>query len=193
MPDGAQGPWSDTDDQGQIALALSELGLDRSASWDEIRRAYRDQVRSSHPDLAAADQQRATQRTARINVAFTFLAECTDRGRRSLPEPNPPPAPVAPVAPVTLQTPPGDVFVQFLEAAYEVGDVSYMDPEAGLIQVLLDQGDPCASQLLIAIDTEAEPPTASFTLDAADATHAPPIRDIVDQLAHAMRNPAPFE
>lgn len=78
------------------------------------------------------------------------------------------------------------MFVRVLEAAYDIGDVSYIDPEAGLIQLLLTAGGPAASQLLIVIDESVVPATASFTLDSMDAEAAPDIRDVVGRLNDAL-------
>ncbi len=78
------------------------------------------------------------------------------------------------------------MFVRVLEAAHDIGDVSYIDPEAGLIQLLLTDGGPAASQLLIVIDETVAPPTASFTLDSMDAECAPDIHDVVGRLGTAL-------
>jgi hypothetical protein len=175
-------------------VALQALGLVRPVDWDHIRSTYRSRIRAAHPDIDGANAS-ATASAARLNWAFDVLANATEQGRRPLPDPQPvvtpvvgrrPRAEVASTSPITLRAGPGDVFVQLLEAAHEIGDVSYMDPEAGLIQVLLESGDPTASQLLIAVDRSVEPPTASFTLDTQDGAHAPPIQDIVDELAAAL-------
>jgi hypothetical protein len=167
--------------------ACTVLGVGPDASWTDIRRAYRNSMRRTHPDLATADG--ATVRAARLNAAFAVLADATDRGRR----------PAGPAAPSgherlperpdrvpTLEVPAGDVFVRVLEAAHDIGDVSYIDPEAGLIQLLLGRGGPAASQLLIVIDESVVPATASFTLDSMDAEAAPDIRDVVDRLGSAL-------
>ncbi len=167
------------------------LGVSADMSWDEIRLAHRRRIRAVHPDVVAS--RAANQQTAALNVALDVLRDATDRGRRPLPAPpdtaaSHRPAEVArrPEV-VTLRAGPGDPFVQLLDAAHEIGDVSYVDPEAGLIQVLLESSGPASSQLLIAFDGEADPPTAAFTLDTMDAPHAPAIRDVVDRLAAAMQ------
>jgi hypothetical protein len=171
-----------------IADALAVLGLGSGAAWVEIRQAYRDQVRVSHPDVEASDRDRATGRTAALNVAFATLSAATAGGTRPLPDPEPaaPPPTLPAPAPVTLRAGPGDVFVQLLDAAHEIGEVGYMDPEAGLIQILLGAG-PAASQLLIAVDQDCDPPTASFTLDSPGGEEPPPIQSVVDDLAALLR------
>ena len=178
-----------------IANALATLGVSRVATWEEIRRTYRLLVREAHPDRAL-DSGPATARTASLNSALDVLAAATDHGRRPLP-PASRPASIstddtygaAVDQAVVLRMPPGDIFVQLLDAAYELGDVNYMDPEAGLIQLILDGPAPAPALLLIAVDTDTEPPSASFTLDSPDQQTAPPIREIVDRLATVLRRP----
>lgn len=171
------------------------LGLSRESTWDEIRSRYRSEVRAAHPDVAI-DRAASTQRTARLNGAWAMLSRATDNGRVPLPQPTVVTPDVSGhrvsgdggelVPVVTLHAQPGDVFVQLLDAAHEIGDVSYIDPEAGIIQVLL-QGAPEAAQLLISVDTDTDPASASFTLDSMRAATAPSIHDVVAQLARALR------
>ena len=189
----------DAPEPTEIADALRIIGVSAETPWDDIRRAYRRRVRDHHPDLGGSATE-ATEQTTRLNLAWQTLESATDGGRRPLPATGHNPdatesgptdhAGVDVAAPaVTLRAPPGDVFVQLLDAAHAVGDVSYIDPEAGLIQVLLDPGGPAASQLLIAVDTEADPPACSFTLDSMQAANAPAIADVVDQIGHHLGTP----
>jgi curved DNA-binding protein CbpA len=173
-----------------VADACAVLGVAPDAAWTEIRAAYRSGMRRTHPDLATAAG--ATARAARLNAAFAVLADVTDRGRRPVRLEQPAPQrrlPRRPEPTPTLEVPAGDVFVRVLEAAYDIGDVSYIDPEAGLIQLLLGDGGPASSQLLIVIDESVSPATASFTLDSMDADVAPDIRDVVGRLGSALAAP----
>ncbi|MFN3218797.1 MAG: DnaJ family molecular chaperone [Acidimicrobiales bacterium] len=170
-----------------VADACAVLGVRSDAAWADIRAAYRSGMRRNHPDLTTGEG--ATARAARLNAAFAVLAEATDRGRRPAgPTVQPSQAHLTrrPERTPTLEVPAGDVFVRVLEAAYDIGDVSYIDPEAGLIQLLLADGGPAASQLLIVIDESVVPATASFTLDSMDADVAPDIRDVVGRLSTAL-------
>lgn len=173
-------------DHDAIDRSLAVLELVGRPAWDEIRAAYRAAVRQSHPDVA--DAATATTRTAVINAAFAHLRRCTDDGRTMLPARPPAPSPTAPsTAPLVLRSRPGDVYVNLLEAAYEVGDVCYLDPEAGLIQVLLTEQGAAGAHLLIDIDQHQEPPRVAFTLESADADVAP-IGDVVARLAGHLRS-----
>jgi hypothetical protein len=172
-----------------VSDACAVLGVRPDTSWADIRAAYRAEMRRTHPDLAESAD--ATSRAAQLNAAFAVLSDATDRGRRPAgPAPRPSqghlPRRPEPTSTPTLEVPAGDVFVRVLEAAYDIGEVSYIDPEAGLIQLLLGDGGPAASQLLIVIDDSVVPATASFTLDSMDATAAPDIREVVGRLGTAL-------
>ena len=167
-----------------IDRALAVLGLSGRPTWDEIRAAYRTLVRASHPDVARTDA--ATARTAAINEAFAALQRRTDDGRALLPERPPPPSPPAAQPAVVLRSRPGDVYVNLLEAAHELGDVCYLDPEAGLIQILLTDQGAAGAHLLIDVDRDQHPPRVAFTLESADAS-VPPIADVVGELATHLR------
>ncbi|WP_129627674.1 J domain-containing protein [Candidatus Oscillochloris fontis] len=59
------------------------LGISRNASDDEIKQAYRQQMRRYHPDRVAAanpaEQAYATQRALRINAAYQTLSDRSER------------------------------------------------------------------------------------------------------------------
>ncbi len=57
-----------------------ELGLSRSASDDEIRRAYRRLAKEHHPDLHPGDKQ-AEDKFKRISAAFSILGDPEKRRR----------------------------------------------------------------------------------------------------------------
>ncbi len=174
----------------EVDTALATLGLERAMSWDEMRHAYRRRLRDHHPDVDPNPD--ATAHTAALTAAWTVVARATSGGTRELrisPDPQtetPATASQAQtpaVRPMTLAAPAGDVFVHLLEAASAMGEVSYMDPEAGLLQLLLDNGDPAGAQLLIAVDRDVTPTAVSFTLDSASAESAPDVTAVVEQLA----------
>jgi hypothetical protein len=58
----------DADDRALFAL----LGVDDRASWEDVRRAFRTAVRSSHPDLHAGDPE-AEQRLKTLNAAWESI------------------------------------------------------------------------------------------------------------------------
>src|SRR5689334_8213564 len=79
-----------------LAEALAVLGLPAGTPMQEVREAYRVQVRASHPDLVGpgGDRSAATARTARITTAFAVVRRAVlEAGTDLVPEP-PEPEPV---------------------------------------------------------------------------------------------------
>jgi hypothetical protein len=184
-----------------VTAALRELGLERPVEWIDVRLRYRALIRTVHPDVAGGGGD-ATARAAALNSALAVLRAATENGALPLrsfaaEEARDERAPFVASAPtaapsdqgrVVLRAPAGDVFVQLLDAAHELGDVCYIDPEAGLIQVLLGDG-PTAPQLLISVEADRVPALASFTLDSADEASAPALREVVDRLGALLAHP----
>jgi curved DNA-binding protein len=58
------------------------LGVPRTASADDIKRAYRQLARKHHPDLKpAADRTQAAERFKEINEAYEVLSDADKRGK----------------------------------------------------------------------------------------------------------------
>lgn len=172
-----------------IDTALAALGLTGRPEWLEIRDAYRRSIRTIHPDVA--DDMESTRSAAQVNASFDVLRRATGDGRHPLPAPQPrqrphaPPAPASPPAATVIRSRGDDVYVHLLEAAHEVGDVCYLDPEAGLIQVLLSSHGASGAHLLIDVDADQNPPRVAFTMESANA-QVPPIAEVVSRLARHL-------
>ena len=63
--------------QTQINNAYATLRVSNTASWNEIRKAYRREIRINHPDQFVSDNSdriaEATRRTQDINIAYSTL------------------------------------------------------------------------------------------------------------------------
>jgi curved DNA-binding protein CbpA len=79
------------------------LGVEPSASPDEIRVAYRRAARASHPDLHPGDAS-AAERFKRVQVAYELLADPVRRAAYDAP-PAPAAPPPAPAAHATVERP----------------------------------------------------------------------------------------
>ena len=171
--------------------ALRTLGLDSGAQADDINRAYRALIRQAHPDAGGS-----TAVAARITEAYHWL----QRAGPAPPPPSPPPSarPSPHVAELTddslvLLLPPGDVFARLVEAGHELGEVSYIDHDAGMVQVTFTADNGVVCQLAATVITgpssgSGQPDTrVEFTLDPLASGQAPPISRVVAHLIRLIR------
>lgn len=168
--------------------ALRTLGLEKGAQPADINRAYRELIRQAHPDVGGS-----TAVAARITEAYHWL-------QRAGPAPLPPVVRPSPhVAELTddslvLLLPPGDVFARLVEAGHELGEVSYIDQDAGMVQVTFTADNGVVCQLAATAITgpssgAGQPDTrVEFTLDPLASGQAPPIRQVVSHLVRLLRS-----
>ena len=169
--------------------AIVTLGLSGAPSWSEIRRAHRDAIRRAHPD-AGGDPIRA----AELNQALDSLRAATNSGATPLPVPDPPVVDVPRSAPrqVIDRDDPTEVLLRLADAAHDIGDVVFVDPIAGLMEVVVGEA-PAVGQLAVHVgpaERGAEGVPVAFTLDALGVTPAPPIHDVVADLMGRYRHRA---
>ena len=169
--------------------ALRTLGLEKGARADDIDRAYRALIRQAHPDAGGS-----TAVAARITEAYHWLQRA---GAQLPPPPKPPqtdpPAPVTTDDSMTLLLPPGDVFIRLVEAGHQLGEVSYIDRDAGIVQVTFTADNGVVCQLAATVvpggsATSRSDARVEFTLDPLASGQAPPIGRVVDHLARLIRN-----
>ena len=175
--------------------ALRTLGLEKEAQADDINRAYRALIRQAHPDAGGS-----TAVAARITEAYHWLQRAGTEPSPT-PKPAPPPQSARPGPPTAgksddsfvLLLPPGDVFARLVEAGHELGEVSYLDPATGMVQVTFtaDNGVVCqlAATVVSGPPSDPGPPDTrvEFTLDPLASGDAPPIGRVVAHLARLIR------
>lgn len=200
------------------------LGVRAGAPWDDVRRAYRDRIRTHHPDTAG-DASAAD--AARIIEAFRTLDHArrqdgagappgSERGDGSSagppPPPPPPPPPSAqaersgaggrawsnpsglapPVARLDADTlavaaPADETFRWLVEAAHDIGEITYLDRSGPILEVLCRfEGEP-ATSLMITIQGRATGTEAFCTTESIEARPGPPTAAVVDLLELAFR------
>lgn len=171
-----------------LHAAVAALGLSGSPPWSEIRRAHRAAIRRAHPD-AGGDPVHA----AKINQAFDALHAATKGGTTALPDPAPP-LPAAPAASsprrMVDRDDPTEILLRLSDAAHDIGDVVFVDPVAGLMEVVVGDA-PAVGQLTIhvgASELSHDGVPVAFTLDALGVTPAPLIHDVVDDLMRRYRH-----
>lgn len=185
------------------------LGVGTGASADEIRIAYRSQIRTHHPDRAGA---RSSDRAASITEAYRVLVALgpvppeEPEPRRPAPGPVPPRAATEDLAfgapPVgridedtlALGAPPDESFRWLLDAAHDVGEITYVDRSMPIMEVLCRfEGEP-ATSLLLTLQGRGERTEVFCTVESIEARPAPPTSAVVDLLElalHRRRSPPP--
>jgi hypothetical protein len=196
------------------AEAARILGVGRSATPDEVRVAYRSQIRTHHPDRAGAA---SAGRAASIVEAYRVLSEAgpapdaphdrpPEPARRTAEGPVPPrPAteglafgapPVGRVDADTLAlgAPADESFRWLLDAAHDVGEITYVDRSMPIMEVLCRfEGEP-ATSLLLTLQGRGERTEVFCTVESIEARPAPPASAVVDLLElalHRRRSPPP--
>jgi hypothetical protein len=177
--------------------AASVLGVHDGASSRQVRAAYRERIREHHPDRAGPD---ATLDAARIIEAYQVMSA-------PAPAPAPASAPSAPVsAPPRAHTdhtvtlvdddtvafafPADEVFALLVEAADDIGDVTYVDPDAGLLEVLVTLAFGGPWSVVISLQGRMDRVEAFCTveaLDGSDAQPGPVVSLLLDSLRRRLR------
>ncbi|WP_421119954.1 DnaJ domain-containing protein [Aquihabitans daechungensis] len=193
------------------AEAARILGLSSSATPEEVRIAYRSQIRTHHPDRAGAA---SSGRAASIVEAYRVLTEAGP----SRPEEAPAGAPTATSGPVPPRTstddlvygapavgridadtlalgaPADESFRWLLDAAHDVGEITYVDRSMPIMEVLCRfEGEP-ATSLLLTLQGRGERTEVFCTVESIEARPAPPTSAVVDLLElalHRRRSPPP--
>ena len=179
-----------------IADALRVLGLSDAPDWSDVRAAHRRAIVRTHPDAGGSAGD-----AARVNQAFDLLRKISGNGERPIPGGAPAP-PTAPVPGSSSTSPerliadddPVELLLRMADAAHEIGEVVFVDPHDGLLEVIV--GDPPGVGQLTATVDEATPDgvPVSFTLEPLGIAPAPSIHEIVEELmalVRRRRRPAP--
>ena len=191
-----------------LAEALEVLQLPPGTPMQEVREAYRAQVRLTHPDTIGpeGDRSAATARTARITSAFAVVRRAViDAGTDAVPvppEPSPPP-PEPPPSPrpweidaveadadgdtIAVAAPPGEAFALLLEAGARVGGIGYVDRQLGILELIVRfEGGPSCS-VLITLQGRAFGTDAFCTMESIEAAPTPSIEPVVQALVEELR------
>ncbi|MEM9202230.1 MAG: hypothetical protein AAGC53_11240 [Actinomycetota bacterium] len=164
----------------QLDDALRVLDLEHTADWAAVKNAHRRAIIASHPDVGGS-----TEAAARINQAFEYLRAVTDDGTEPLPRPATP-SPVRRMheQPRVDHDNPREVLLRLADVAHDLGEVVFVDPDAGLLEVVVGD-EPGVGQLTASIDVDrpgADGVPVSFTLEPLGVAPAPPIAGVVDAL-----------
>ncbi|MFZ4519026.1 MAG: J domain-containing protein [Microthrixaceae bacterium] len=196
----------------RIEEARAVLGVTADADADSLRAAYRRLLLRTHPDVSGRGD--ATDATVRLTTAYTVLLRRDDRGPgdagaprgtrdgRATPPPEEAPSPGAtPAGPSSTRPPIGAVLVDddtiavpapgdetlllVMETAHALGEISYLDPSAGLVEVIVEFVEAPTSSVLLCLQGRATGVTDVFcTVEPLSGGEAPPA-DAVTRLVLA--------
>ena len=172
--------------------AAGVLGVGADASAEEVRAALRAGVRRQHPDRSG--------RPGSVEVGL--LVEARRTLLAPVPVGAPPPAapPPRPVVPLDahvegdtllVDADPATVVARLVEAGHALGEITYLDRSAGLVEVLLqvqEEGDPApaACSLVASLQGRLDGVEVFCTVERLDGHPAPPVAPIVAALAGEM-------
>lgn len=187
--------------------ALVVLGLNDAPDEPAVRSAFRARLRETHPDLnAAAD---ATERTVRLTTAYRVaLDHLNDPPPTAPPSAPPTPAPVVPPTPAQVVEPVGvelvdaetigigapatEVLPLLIEAAHQLGDITYLDPGAGLLEVVVEFVGAPTSSVVLSLQGRATGVTEVFcTVEPLSGGEAPSDEAVTHLLWRTLRGEDP--
>jgi hypothetical protein len=149
------------------------LDVDGAVGPDELRAAFRRALRRTHPDLHGGDGEAARQ----VLAAYELLA--------GLP---PPELVTVDGDTVAAELPAGDLFEMLVVVGDRIGDVTYLDADAGLLEVLLQvPGHGPCSVVLTLQGRGAGLTEAMCTVEPVGAWPAPPPEVVAAVLADGLR------
>lgn len=172
------------------------LGVAPDAPAAAVRAAFRAGVRQEHPDRSGRPGSVAVSRLveARRTLLAPTPAAAAPPLRASSP---PPPRPVVPLDArvegdtLLVHADPDTVVARLVEAAHALGEITYLDRSAGLVEVMLqvqeeDDPAPAACSLVVSLQGRLDGIEVFGTVERLDGHPAPPVAPIVAALAAAM-------
>lgn len=168
------------------------LGVSDDAGWDEVRSAYRRLVRTHHPDRGRTPTEVAarTRRTAEVTAAYASLSAAfgvTAAGSGAANAAPPPAAPVEGDATVLrIALPPPEALAVLLEAAHDLGEVSYLDRANGVLEVIVSDGPGRVSSLLVLTEPDGAGTRAEFGTEPLGVHPAAPPGPLAERMARLL-------
>lgn len=181
----------------ELNEALATLGIATPAalaclSASNLRDRYLDELRRIHPDVNASES--ATRNTAALNLAYEVAATYHASGVHEIDSPAPENASESVIVrcvaddTIAVGAPHDETLLLLLEVCHNVGDVSFLDPSAGLVQVVVSFVDEPVCTLLFSLQGRAGTGETEIflTLDSMEARDAPPVAAVTAMLTSEM-------
>ncbi len=189
--------WTTTGTAVDEAEARRVLAVSAGATAEEVRRAFRRGLHRSHPDVAP-DDPGAGRDTARLVQAYAVLRRARPaapgdrppRAGRAGAAPEPAPAPAAEAGRIivhgdslTYPAPPDEVYRRLVQAADQLGELTYVDPDARLLDTVVLTPEGTACSLLASLQGRAHGTEVFLTLEPLGRDPCPPVGPLVVELA----------
>jgi hypothetical protein len=179
------------------AEAAHILGVAADAGPEAVRTAFRARVREQHPDRSGRPGSVAVSRL--VDARRTLLAP-VPVGAPAPPTPTPERRPAVPLDAhvegdtLLIHADPATVVARLVEAGHALGEITYLDRSAGLVEVLLqiqeeDDLAPAACSLVCSLQGRLDGVEVFCTVERLDGHPAPPVAPIVAALAAEMAAP----
>lgn len=178
-------------DQGE---ARKILGVGVEASSSEMRAAFRSSLRLAHPDMVPGDAG-AGRATALLVEAYSTLRSVPPQ-----PDAPAPPAPTARAAPrsggvvidgdsLQVAAPSDEVYRRLVEVAHGIGEITYLDPDARLLDTIVTSDEGIACSLLASLQGRATGTEIFFTLEPLGGEAGPAVEPLVTAIAALLAAP----
>jgi hypothetical protein len=182
--------------RAKIDAARLLLGVEAACSETEIRAAYRMLLLRTHPDInSKAD---ATERTMALTSAYLLLTSvAVDPALAQQAEPAPNQGTKTPskqervieiqlLADLTISVgaPASETLMLLIDMAHELGEISYLDPSAGLLEIVIEFVEEPTSSVLLSMQGRGNATTEVFcSVEPLSGGISPPA-DAVARLLH---------
>ena len=185
-----------------LGEARAVLGVGAEASPTDLRAAFRRAMRDTHPDLHGGDGAA----TRRVTAAYRLLAGL---GEASAPAPaaaaaaapgpsaDPPTPTTDPIVAsvsvdgdtVSAELPAGDLFAMLVEVGHRIGEVTYVDSHAGLLEIVVQFEHHGSCSVVLTLQGGGAGITEAFcTVVALGAGPGPPTEAVASLLADGLRS-----
>lgn len=177
--------------------ARSLLGLEPGADVVTIRAAYRRRIARVHPDVSALPD--ASDRTRELRTALeVLLARIDDTAPEPAPVTRPPTGPAGGGAPgvavdrrsedtIGVALPPDEVLLLLVDVAHDLGEVAYLDPANGLVEVVVEFVEAPTSSVLMHLQGRATGVTEVVcTVEPLSGGVSPPTEAVTELLRRTL-------
>lgn len=180
------------------AEARHVLGVGALASPGEVRARFRRLVRHSHPDVVPPGDRGANRATASLVEAYAVLRRISSGS--TITAPGPPATTTAPPArrgphpgevanhgdSLVVDGPPDEVYRHLVDVAHLIGEITYLDPDARLLDTVVTTDEGAACSLLASFQGRARATEVFFSIEPLGGERRPAVEPLVTMIADLL-------